>query len=215
MRLSPIVLKLRLANTDAFESRVTGVADLATAFMATLTGETAFVIPMSDVAEDNRNDTGLNQKLDERFGVVLALKNDTSQADQLGVGAFDRIHDIRADIWKAILGWIVPGTEDLIYYKSGRLLGFNRAYLWWQLEFVTKSRIEDDDGIDMEDADDFNTIYAQLEMTPSANIPIHEGIPVTSFTPDMTIQVDLTENPEDGAFDRSFGLGFDLYTGAW
>lgn len=212
MRLGQIALKLRLAETS-FGNNIAGSAELALAMRGTLGTETAFVIPLSEAATDNQMDIGINQGLEEGFGVVVALYNDSSQADKLGLLAYDRLHDIRAEIWGALLGWLMPNTEYPISYEGGRLLGINRAYLYYQFQFGIRSRIGDEDGVTEEATDNFNTIYAQWELTPSANIPIAEALPVTSFDPDAVDVVDLTVNLDDGAFGRGFGQGFDQYTG--
>jgi hypothetical protein len=212
MRLGQIALKLRLANTT-FGTKIAGSAELALAMKGTLSAETAFVIPLAEATSNNDMDIGIKQELEERFGVVVALANDSSQADKLGLIAYDRLHDIRAEIWSAILGWIMAGAEYPISYGGGRILGINRAYLYYQFEFSIRSRINDEDGVEEQAVDNFDTIYAQWVLTPSANIPLKEGIPATLFTPNAVDTVDLTENPNDGAFGYGFGQGFDQYTG--
>ena len=60
-----------------------------------------------------------------------------------------------------------------------------------------------------------DTIYADWELSPSANLPVTEGLPVSLFTPDMQTIVDFTSNPDiDGAFSKAFNKEFfDVYLG--
>lgn len=160
MKLSPIVIKLRLADTP-FDNQIAGAAELAEATKATLNNEQAFVIPLAEVAAANNLDGGINQVVIETFGVVIVLKNDTTQKDKLSLTAFDRIHDIRAKIFKAILGWQMDDAESIVTYAGGRLLELNRAWVWYQFEFNVNIRVDDDDGVEMGDLPAFEEVYAQ------------------------------------------------------
>jgi len=211
VKIGPIVLKLRAAETR-FGDMIAGAAELAYALSGTLTKEVAFVIPLTETAKANDLDSGISQKITERFGVIVALDNASSDKDKTGLTAYDTLHDVRAEVFKAILGWQIPGTEDLVSYGGGRTIGITRATFWYQFEFVTVTRIDDDDGVDVgvEALDDFNTVYAQWVLAPSAHLPVG-GVPVTAFMPDMTSIVDLTDDPRYGAFGRGFGVKFETY----
>lgn len=140
MKVGKIALKIRDANTD-FGDYVAGSAELDLAISGTLIREMAFVIPLIENAEANTYDSGLMQMLIERFGVVVALKNDSTQSDKLGIIAYDRLHDIREQMFNCLLGWEIPEAESLIYYRGGRLLDLNSAWLWYQFEFEYEGRI--------------------------------------------------------------------------
>lgn len=210
MQLSPIVLKIRAQETE-FGNYIGGAAELALAMEYSLTKEAAFVIQLAETATPNDYDSTINQKISERFAVVVALDNGTSDRDKMGLIAYDRLQGIRTELFGAILGWQMPGAEGLIEYSGGKVLGINRAWLWYQFEFSVDTRITDSDGTD-NGADDlgwFDTIYAQYILAPSANLP-QENIPV-NFDVDMTQIIDFTTNPNiDGAFGNGFGQVFDI-----
>lgn len=211
MKLGSIVLKLRLASTR-FKNRIAGAAELAFALKGTLQEEMAFVVQLSETATPNTLDSGISQKITERFGIIVMLKNDVSQKDKTGLTAYDSLFEIRTELFKALLGWQMDGAESLVSYSSGKVLGINRAQFWYQFEFEVATRINgDEDGVDAgrDTLDDFDTIYAQWVMTPSADLPVG-NLPVTIFDPDMTSIVDFTDNPDDGAFGRGFGIRFDI-----
>jgi len=210
MRLGPIVLKLRLAETR-FENYIAGAAELAYAMQGTLRKEMAFVVQLGESASSNNLDSGVSQKITERFAVVVMLDNATTQKDKTGLIAYDTLFDIRTQLFKALLGWQMEGVESVVSYGGGRVLGINRAQFWYQFEFFVDVRIDDrTDGVDdgTEALDNFDTIYAQWVIAPNAKIPVVR-IPISD--PDMESIVDFTDNPDDGAFGRGFGFGFDLH----
>jgi hypothetical protein len=226
MKIGKIALKIRAAKT-VFGNYVAGSAELDTAMMQTLSRETAFVIPLIENADENKYDTGVNQPLYERFGVIAAIKNDDSQLDKLGILAYDRIHDIRNELMGCLLGWEIPEAESLIYYRGGSLVDINGGWLWYQFEFEYKARIgcveEFDNGkvkygvqerdVDPDqEPDDFNSIYAQYILSPSANLPYTGDLPIADLTiPDMSTYIDLTKDPRSGAYTKGFASAFDFY----
>lgn len=211
MQIGPIALKLRLAETR-FENRIFGAAELALVQEYSLKAESAFVVQLSESVNTNTLDNDINQKINERFAVIVALDNGTSDRDKVGFIAYDKLFDIRAEIFKAILGWQMPGAESLVSYGGARILGLNRAYLFYQFEFVVDVRIDVDDGVDVgtDDLPPFDTLYAQWVLAPSVNATAVEGVtalPVTIIDPDMTTVIDFTSNPAvDGAFGSGFGF---------
>jgi len=140
MRIGKIALKIRAAKTD-FGNYVAGTAELDLALTNTLLRESAFVIPLIENAEENTYDPIISQPLIERFGVIVALKNDKSQSEKLGLGAYDRIHDIREQILNCLLGWEISEAESMVFYRGGKLIDMNGAWLWYQFEFEYQSRL--------------------------------------------------------------------------
>jgi len=214
LQIGPIALKLRLANTR-FENRIFGAAELALALEYTLKKESAFVIQLNETANSNSLDSGISQKITERFAVLVALDNGTSDRDKIGLTAYDTLSSVRTEIFSAILGWQMTGAESLVSYGGGRIAGINRAYLWYQFEFVVETRIDDDDGVDVgrDELPDFDTIYAQWILSPSIKFEgVGKNLPITIVDPDMTTIIDFTSNPAvDGPFNYSFGVKFDVY----
>lgn len=212
MKLSPVVLKLRLGNTT-FGDRIAGSADLATALKATLIDEMAFVVQLSGSASANDLDNSINQLIDERFGVIVALKNDNSQGDKTGLAAFDRLFTVRAEIFSSILNWRIPGQESVTSHVSERLLSLNRAWLWYQYEFSSSVRIGPDDGFDTgeDNLPNFDQLYAEWIISPNVNLPFPGNLPIgdTNIT-DMVSNIDFTVNLNAGGFGTGFGQGFKV-----
>lgn len=211
MRLGSIVLQLRAADTR-FDNRIAGAAEFAYASENTLNEEMAFVVPLTETATRNMQHSGLVQTVSETFAVIVALRNDYTVTDKMGLTAYDILDDVRQEIWTGILGWLISGMESLISYRGGRLLRINRAWLWYQFEFTMDKTITEDDGVPLGATNNLDTIWAQYVLMPE-----HEDRLVTSgltiSDPDMEQMVDLTEDPDAGAFGKGFYPGFDVYTG--
>lgn len=192
MLLSAIVLKLRQSNTR-FGTRVVGCAQIEDIMENPTQIDTAFVVQLSEGSTRKNNDVGLNQKIIEKFAVIVCLATDSSQKDKTGLTAYDTLYYVRREIFGSILNWLLPYAEEPISYIGGRLLSFNRAFLWYQFEFETSFFITEDDGITFEEGDAFNTLYTEWELAPSDNLPINTGLPVSEFEPDATTIIDFTE----------------------
>ena len=233
MKLGYIVLRLRLANTR-FGNFVAGSAELDIALKNTLKKDMAFVLPLTEESAPNQYDNSINQIITERFAVLVALANDANQSAKTGITAYDQLHEIRSEFFRALLGWQIIGAESLIYYAGAKLINIDNAYLWYQFEFEFKSRLVEFDGyadIDyssystegqfrdkkqVSQIDNFDKIYANLIQTPSADIPYDGDLPVTDGfpnvrLPNMAIWVDLTDYPGAGAFDSGFQNAFNIY----
>ena len=84
MQIGQIALKIRLADTR-FNNRVFGAAELALALEYTLKKESAFIIPLAETAKANNMDSGINQTITERFAIVVAIDNGSSDRDKVGL----------------------------------------------------------------------------------------------------------------------------------
>ncbi|OGC76307.1 hypothetical protein A2619_05830 [candidate division WWE3 bacterium RIFOXYD1_FULL_39_9] len=198
MRLGELVIRLR-ETTQLFQGRVGGTAEYAIAQDNTLNNEMAFVLPVTDVADENKNDTSIQQIITEQFAVIVAIKNDTNFKDKTGFTAYNRLHEIRKDMFRAYLGYDTGllfeeddenTTETLIYYRGGQLLDIDRGYLWYQFTFEYKVGITTQTVFDPVTGY-LDRIYAQWVLAESDNLPVTEDLPVESFAPDMEQMIDL------------------------
>ena len=229
MQLGRIVLRLR-AITTSFGNNVFGAAELALAVNNTLTANepVAFVIPLEDDAPANVMDPYTSQVMIERFAVIVAVRADYPGDDETGLIAFDSLHTMRDELFAALVG-LDLGYEGPVYYRRGKLLGIDRAYLWYQFEFEYTTRIvtgtdgqgviethEVDDPAAVSSLPDFNSIYTQYILSPSVNLREVQNdpaldLPVDYLTPDMTQFIDLSGYPGEGSFSDAFRGAFDFY----
>jgi len=212
MKIGALVLQLRNTSTT-FQGKVGGAAEYAFAKEGTLNTEMAFVLPVQESAETNTVDSTIIQTLTGQFAVVVAIKNDLNHKDKTGFQAYNRLHDIRQEMFEAFLGLdayeILDDdkltTETLIYYRGGQILDFDRSFLWYQFTFEYRVGLESQ--IKQPDMPWFTRIYSQYEIAPSVNLPIDEALPVDSFSPVMDQMID---------FDvERFRRGWILDDGYW
>jgi len=227
MRLAPVILRLRNANIPSVGNYVAGAAELLMALQNTLLREPIFVVPLEETVEINQMDSGLGQSMIERFGVIVALKNDQPQSEKTGFLAFDRVHELREKIFNAILGWNIPGGEGLIYYRGGRVSDVNPAYLWYQFEFEFKARLGmitqldngnaiygvQESGFADGEAVNWNSIYARWRLAPARDYDVDfPQSPATDPSPDMAQWIDMNKKPYDGNFIHvDFGSAFNRF----
>lgn len=138
MKLLPVVEAIRL-RCPSFANRVAGAADFkALPEKANLVVPAAYVIPLDDVPEPQRSQNGYRQTLRDAFAVVVAISN---VADERGQAAINAVHDLRAELWKALLGWQIDEAYGPIEYDGGQLLQMDRARLYYQFEFAASVEI--------------------------------------------------------------------------
>lgn len=146
MRLDLIINQIRQYCPAL--TTVGGSADFDAGLETTTNPESlpaAFVIPLAEEADHNETQTGLRQSVWEHFMVVVEFSN---VADRRGQAGVSQVEDMRWALFKALLNW--RAQPDLaqrgIEYSGGRLLGMDRARLWWSYEFSQEITIIDTDG---------------------------------------------------------------------
>lgn len=145
MKLNLIIEQLR-SYCPSFNGRIAGAADFAKVQESTaLTAPFAFVIPLDDSPEPSASQVSVRQPIDEAFGVIVALDN---RSDERGQASGASVHDIRAELWKALLGWRPEGRYDGIVYEGGNLMTIERARLWWRFEFSAYTELAPSDGFE-------------------------------------------------------------------
>lgn len=192
MQLELIIAQLR-ALCPSFNGRVAGAAEFKPVpEAAALPVPCAFVIPLDDRPDPPKALNAVGQEMTDSFGVVVALDN---RADEKGQIAFDAVHAVRSEIWKALLGW-VPGPVDSvnpatdyngIYYEGGSLLAIDRARLWYQFEFGAQMWIGASDGWEagaLAALPDLGKPDAQGRWLPGSavNVEVDVGAPIVDRT---------------------------------
>lgn len=137
MLINPIVAHLR-ATCPTFASRVAGGIDWdAVAESAQLSHPSAYVIATADSATANDIQSGVRQVIADKIDVVIVL----DAADERGQEANDALHLIRAELWRALVGWN-PGAEyDPMVYAGGGLLHISRARIIYRFSFMAEFQL--------------------------------------------------------------------------
>lgn len=206
MNIGEIVLHLRAANTR-FSNHITGAAELALAQEFPIKKEIAFVVPVADSATTNTDDSGINQLLTERVAIIAVFQNDTSKRDLLGFTAYDPVDTVRLELFKALLGWQPANAESLMTYSGGRVITFDRAWLWYQYEFEVVTRLQAMYDPDAGALPWLTKLYTQWKPGGDSILPLpaDESLPTTLLT-DPVIE-ELITFPSDydfADFDNSY-----------
>lgn len=137
MKLNPIVAQLRL-TCPTFAGRVSGGIDWdAVVDSAKLALPAAYVIATADAADPSKAQNRVLQNITDQFNVVIVL----DASDERGQEDNDLLHDIRAELWRALVGW-EPGPEySPIEYGKGALLHISRARVVYQFTFFSEFQL--------------------------------------------------------------------------
>lgn len=164
MRLTPVIAALR-ASCPRFENRVGGAAQFkAIPDAGKLKLPAAYVVPSEDVTGEQKSQTDYWQDLTEGFSVIVVLSNERDEKGQWA--SYDAVHDVRHEIWKAVLGWTPDPDAHEITYAGGMLLELNRYELYYQFDFTMKYEIDESDTRQQDDLnalDDLKTIGIDVD----------------------------------------------------
>ncbi|MBI5659881.1 MAG: hypothetical protein HZC43_10130 [Nitrosomonadales bacterium] len=115
--------------------KVAGAASFAAAREDLKSHPAAHVIPLSDSAGPNvLLGAAMEQKVSERFGVILAAGN---ARDARGDAVNAALEALRGATIESLLGFVPADGYDPVQYGGGRLLLLDVSIIWWQLEFTT------------------------------------------------------------------------------
>ncbi|HVL75310.1 MAG TPA: hypothetical protein VM406_04785 [Noviherbaspirillum sp.] len=180
MNLNIVIAHLR-ARVPEFANRVAGAAQFSgIPESANLPVPAAYVIPMDESPENNVSQNGYRQRVREGFAVVVVLSN---TPDERGQAAALTVHDMRAKLFRALLGFEVGEEYGGIEFDGGNLLRMDRARMYYQFEFAADYEIgEEDTWLDVRDSDlpdwegvdidvDLSMPDGQIDATLSIDLP--------------------------------------------
>jgi hypothetical protein len=131
MDLSLILTRLKGQLTGFKE--VGNAADLDALIDSVVPTPSAYLMPISESAEDNELIGGFQQRLTIGFWVVLAISN---LRDTTGAAAINELTVQRTKVKAALLGWAPePAIGEPVRFSVGHLLRFKDGVLWWVDEF--------------------------------------------------------------------------------
>jgi hypothetical protein len=144
MKITPVVLQLR-KHCPLFAGRIAGGIDFdAVKASQQVDRPGAFVIATGDDASDNDIENGIRQNITDAFDVVVIL--DTK--DSRGQLAVDVLHEIRAQLWRALVGWKPAAEYDAITYDGGDLVQIDRALVIYRYSFISAFQLGRNDPSD-------------------------------------------------------------------
>ncbi|AZC22943.1 phage tail terminator protein [Pseudomonas sessilinigenes] len=95
----------------------------------------AYLAPINDLATPSTAQNTFRQIIRDRFEVALLL--DATHPQQ----ALDQLHDLRAEVWRALVGF-KPGAEySPIQYEGGELVPVGNERLLYRLRFFAEFQL--------------------------------------------------------------------------
>jgi len=146
----------------------------------------AYVIPTEDVTAEQKSLTDYWQNVTEGFAVVVVLDNTRDERGQ--AAGYDAVHDVRAEIWKALLGWEPDPDAGPVAYAGGQLLDMDRGRLYFQYEFTLNREIGEADTRqqdDLESLDEFKSMGIDIDYIDPGHGP--------DSNPEHHIEIKLSE----------------------
>lgn len=135
MKITPLITQLR-DHCPTLDNRVAAGIDLETLQASTpLSTPCAYVVPIADLAGANAAQNATRQTIRDRFEVTLVL--DTTDATK----ALDLLHDLRAELWRALVGFKPGGDYDAIAYDGGERVSINSNRVLYRLRFFAEFQL--------------------------------------------------------------------------
>lgn len=133
MKLAPIIKHLR-TECPSFDRRVYGGLDWDPV-KECVKGATpaAYVICIGDSAEPSDVQGVVRQRVRDAIDVNIEVWS----ADERGQAAADQVHDLRAEIWRALVGFDPGGDGSPLQYDDGELLLIDRSKAVYRFRFFT------------------------------------------------------------------------------
>lgn len=135
MKITRLIAQLR-DYCPTLAGRVAAGIDLATLQAENpLQPPCAYVITLADLASSSLAQNLTQQRIRDRFEVTLVL--DATDATK----ALDLLHDLRAELWRALVGF-KPGSDyAAIEYDGGELVSLNSSRVLYRLRFFAEFQL--------------------------------------------------------------------------
>ncbi|KZN18385.1 MULTISPECIES: phage tail terminator protein [Pseudomonas] len=135
MKITALITQLR-EQCPTLANRIAAGIDLATLQANTpLQTPCAYVVPLADVASKSLAQNLMLQPIRDRFEVTLVL--DTTDA----AAALNQLHDLRAELWRALVGFKPGGDYEAIEYDGGELVSINSSRVLYRLRFFAEFQL--------------------------------------------------------------------------
>lgn len=135
MKITPILTQLR-AQCPGLANHISVGVDLALLQgNADLPTPSAHVTPLADLASNSTAQNLATQPVRDRFEIVLVL--DATDATK----ALDLLHELRAELWRALVGFKPDSDYSAIVYDGGELLSINSSRVFYRLRFFAEFQL--------------------------------------------------------------------------
>ncbi|MGP6431010.1 phage tail terminator protein [Pseudomonas paraglycinae] len=135
MKISPILTQLRAQCPSLAGHIATGVDLVLLQGDPNLPMPSAHVLPLADVASASTAQNSLSQPIRDRFEIILVL--DATDATK----ALDLLHDLRAELWRALVGFKPDSNYSAIVYDGGETVSINSSRAFYRLRFFAEFQL--------------------------------------------------------------------------
>lgn len=135
MKITPILTQLR-AQCPSLASHIAVGVDLALLQgNSDLPTPSAHVLPLADVASSSTAQNLITQPIRDRFEIVLVL--DATDATK----ALDLLHDLRGELWRALVGFKPDNDYNAIVYDGGEMVAIDSSRVFYRLRFFAEFQL--------------------------------------------------------------------------
>ena len=135
MKISPILTQLRAQCPSLVGHIATGVDLALLQGNPNLPTPSAHVLPLADLAGASTAQNSASQPIRDRFEIILVI--DATDA----TNALDLLHDLRAELWRALVGF-KPGSDySAIVYDGGETVSINSSRAFYRLRFFAEFQL--------------------------------------------------------------------------
>ncbi|AWA38173.1 phage tail terminator protein [Pseudomonas sp. 22105] len=135
MKISPILTQLRAQCPSLAGHIATGVDLVLLQGDPNLPMPSAHVLPLEDLASASTAQNSAIQPIRDRFEIVLVL--DATDATK----ALDLLHDLRAELWRALVGFKPDSNYSAIVYDGGETVSINSSRAFYRLRFFAEFQL--------------------------------------------------------------------------
>jgi hypothetical protein len=197
MKITPIIKHLR-QYCPSFGSRIAGALDFNPAKdSVSMAVPCAFVILTGDDAEPSIAQNAMVQAVTDEFDVVVVLKT----ADERGQEPADHLHGLRAELWRALIGWVPMDGYEPIEYVSGELLVMSRASLYYRFSFKSEMTVGNYAGLGVASPGQVAPVPETWQEYELAALPFIESLGIEVDVIDPITDANITKPGPDGRIE--------------
>ncbi|MCU1750420.1 hypothetical protein [Pseudomonas sp. 6D_7.1_Bac1] len=135
MHITPILKQLRDQCPSLANRVVVGIDPQTLPTTPPQPTPAAYVAVIADLASKNTAQNAFRQTIRDRFEVTLLL--DATDAAL----ALDQLQGLRAELWRALVGFKPGGDYDAIEYDGGELVSINTSRVLYRLRFFAEFQL--------------------------------------------------------------------------
>ena len=150
------------------------------------------VLPADDEAQPSEAQNVTVQTVTDRFTVVLVM---ASADPKRGDATADALHGLRAEVWRALIGWRPAANYDPIEYDGGEIIAMNRFLTYYGMTFSAELTVGHYGGLP---AGGTPETWQEYEL---ANLPPLDGLDIDVDVIDPIADPNLQKPGPDGRIE--------------